>query len=89
MAFAFEDVDFDQPIRNVELRQGEPRLVAVSRTLHRIEREHDRAPTFRRQNRRFADVLLERGDVVTAPCAAGVSGYFRMNAPEEAIGKAS
>jgi hypothetical protein len=25
-----------------------------------------------RQNRRFADVLLERGDVVTAPCAAGV-----------------
>ena len=65
MALALEDVDLDQPIGNAELRQSKPRLVAVSRALHRIEREHG-LPELPWAGILLATVLLERGDVVTA-----------------------
>src|SRR6202023_1930336 len=47
MALAFEEVDLAQPLGPAQLRQGEPRLVAVARTLHRIERKHRRFPKSR------------------------------------------
>ncbi len=47
VAFALDDVDFDQPIGNAQLRQGEACLVAVAGTLHRVEREHGRFPNSR------------------------------------------
>ena len=34
VAFALEDVDLDQTMRHAELGEGEPHLVAVSRSLH-------------------------------------------------------
>src|SRR6516225_3358227 len=40
MAVALENIYFDQPIRDTQLRQREPRFVAVSRPLHRIEGKH-------------------------------------------------
>jgi hypothetical protein len=40
MAVALENIDLDQPIGDTQLREREPRLVAVSRTLHRVERKH-------------------------------------------------
>src|SRR6202035_5535524 len=47
VALALENVDLDQPVGHAQLRQGEPRLVAVARTLHRIERKHRRFPKSR------------------------------------------
>jgi hypothetical protein len=49
MTLALENVDLDQPIGNVQLRQREPRLVAVAGALHRIERKHCRFPIAVRQ----------------------------------------
>ena len=39
-AFTFENVDFDQFVRNAKPGQREADLVAVAGTLHRIERVH-------------------------------------------------
>ena len=40
VAFALEDVDLLQPVRDAELGQGQPDLVAVARSTHGIERMH-------------------------------------------------
>src|SRR5262252_6911727 len=40
MAVALENIHFDQSIRDMQLSQREPRLVAVSRPLHRIKGKH-------------------------------------------------
>jgi hypothetical protein len=42
MAVALENVDLFQPIRNGKLGKDKPHLVAVARSLHRIERIHCR-----------------------------------------------
>src|SRR5580693_660748 len=47
VALALEDVDLDQPVGHAQLRQGKASLVAVARTLHRIERKHRRFPKSR------------------------------------------
>src|SRR6202035_6185577 len=47
VALALENVDLAQPVGHAQLRQGEPRLVAVPRALHRIERKHRRFPKSR------------------------------------------
>src|SRR5262245_3508976 len=39
-ALALEDIDFDEAVGNVELREREAHLVAVARSLHGIERIH-------------------------------------------------
>ena len=41
-AFAFEDVDLDELVRNPEPRQRKADLVAVAGALHRIERVHSK-----------------------------------------------
>jgi hypothetical protein len=46
VALALEDIDLVQPERQVELGEGKPHLVAVARSLHRVEREH-RVPVHR------------------------------------------
>ena len=87
VAFAFENVDLDQPIRHAELRQGQPRLVAVAGSLHRIERKHRR---FHNSPHRIALVLrrvrrqLLRPYDVNAAMSWPVYGrcsprYFRCN----------
>src|SRR5208283_3315198 len=81
MALALEDIDFDQPIRNAELRQSEPRLVAIPRTLHRIEREHGRSE-LPWAGIILAPVSLERGDVVTARLTLGSCAILEGMRPE-------
>src|SRR5581483_11324719 len=39
-ALALEDVDFEKPVGNAEPREREANLVAVARSLHRVERVH-------------------------------------------------
>ena len=38
--FTVEDVEVYDVVRNIQLRERKPRLVAISRPLHRIERVH-------------------------------------------------
>ena len=40
VAFALEDVDLDQVVRDVELRERQPNLVAIAGAAHRVERHH-------------------------------------------------
>jgi hypothetical protein len=40
MGLAFEDIDLDQVMGDLELRQSQPHLVAIAGALHRVERVH-------------------------------------------------
>ena len=84
VAFAFQDVDLDQPVRRAELRQSEPHLVAISRALHRIECVHRfsqsaaEIPDATMQD----DLCLERGDVVTGAIRRRRQRHFKIISEE-------
>jgi hypothetical protein len=45
--FTLEDIDLDRLMRDVELRQREPHLVAIARAAHGIQRVHASSPRSR------------------------------------------
>jgi hypothetical protein len=57
--FALQDIDLDQLVRNVELRQREPDLVAIARAAHGIEFVHA-SPRFMTAD--IADKRAKHGD---------------------------